>query len=884
MGRRQKTPSARQIFAERGQARWADVKADSDLPLHRFVWKSATRTTRSLAFKRRLTTALAYLAAWFAVSMIVYYIKGAQALQVYDCDSESLAFVTLDLTQAAECPDARTAFQSPDSILAQLIQMDSATPVMAHRCRVTYSKQTTRCGFNGITYSTEWPAWKKEVEVTPGECRAAISKGTLNILGQTYKITPGTAGRHHSFSHGGWTANGNCITGDSFSSEGRTFWHSVEELFIDIEVTGVRGQANLETGSVTFANGLKARLNDEVLRDVYEGTLVWDAYVPDCSSMLSEIYAGPAEIRLKTNATGRLGAIVTVADETTGQYAGLVIKEEAEKVCGSWCHGTETNGIAVCILESGVDARVHHGFRGHFKQNTVDGATQRGYLHLTTNLQMYQRFEEIQQDLCEIGRRTVHGRLQALAEGNGRYSLLDLFGPGHVVYRAAAVAYVGKCSPVEVTRAEFPNCTHEIPVVHDNVTKFADPFTRVLQTYPSILPCSPIMPVRWVISGTWYCATPDIYLCEEPVRLESGTRAYPVVDFTRGIGGSLFTRRQRVQHREYTETQMAREAVLGDLTNKETRNGRYRSPEAGRLAGALALSEIDELRMSIASSVSPWFYIAGDGAVWVVAIYVLVVFFQAIVDVLIRAIYLYRLRGCGCWMVWAVWSAGFALFQLPGVLIKEAVDKVRRPLADGDDVAERRPLNEHGGLGFDDLRRRVEELDDDDLEAANGYRRGRGPGPDGHGAFAPPPYNGQATPPCGGQRTPPADHPFRVPRNLRDCQGWPHSAAGGNRYDDEPIVAPLPIVAPPQQGGGDRCDGALAPRIGPLRPHGPQAAQPGAVGPEEEAAPVAAPRLESFRPRAAQPGATAPPREEPMLQVGRATTPGGGEVVISFRK
>ncbi len=90
--------------------------------------------------------------------------------------------------------------------------------------------------------------------------------------------------------------------------------------------------------------------------------------------------------------------------------------------------------------------------------------TQLGYTHFATNLRMYRSFVAIHRKICEIERKTQENALTTLARGPNRYTLHSLLGPGHRVTQLGAVAYLYKCKPLNVARAEHHNCTQEIPV------------------------------------------------------------------------------------------------------------------------------------------------------------------------------------------------------------------------------------------------------------------------------------------------------------------------------------------------------------------------------------------------------------------------------------
>ncbi len=53
--------------------------------------------------------------------------------------------------------------------------------------------------------------------------------------------------------------------------------------------------------------------------------------------------------------------------------------------------------------------------------------------------------------------------------------------------------------------------------------RFADPITRVLSEYATIIPCNPLAPVRWFMDGIWFCTHPEVEICTvNPKQLPPG--------------------------------------------------------------------------------------------------------------------------------------------------------------------------------------------------------------------------------------------------------------------------------------------------------------------------------------------------------------------------
>ncbi len=69
----------------------------------------------------------------------------------------------------------------------------------------------------------------------------------------------------------------------------------------------------------------------------------------------------------------------------------------------------------------------------------------------------------------------------------------SLLGPGYRVTTSRATACITKCQATPATQADYPNCTHEIPVHvegHANKIKFANPITFILSDYATVCPCN----------------------------------------------------------------------------------------------------------------------------------------------------------------------------------------------------------------------------------------------------------------------------------------------------------------------------------------------------------------------------------------------------------
>ncbi len=635
------------------------------------------------------------------------------AIPVYDCQHRHANTTIVDLHEAATCPDPINDYEPAENITVQILQTDTERPVRGYSCSITITREVTRCGFNSLTYGKLTTEWARQVEMTPEECRKAVDAQEVSVDGRIFKVELGTALDAHYFSHGGVSSTGRCEVED-FVSGGLAFHKSYETTYVKAAILTVNAIANAATDTIRFSNGLIGRWKDEVLRDAFHGTIIWTADQPPCSDTVSEVYSGVAKIHRRIGTHLIQGAVIMVAGGQSGdQYAGLVIKK-ATSLCDTHCYATQIPGIEVCVLREGDRPLPPHTFKASFKQEQAGIQTQLGHLHLGTNMRMHARFEQVQTDLCELERKVLHGRLQAL-KGDNPYALADLYGPGHEVVVAGAAAYVTQCVVIDAQKADFPNCTEEVPVSVNGTTKFADPITWVLRDFPTVVPCSDIMPVRWLIQGQWFCANPRLTPCHNPRQLETTSRTYrPTGDITEGLGRTVYTRAQRDQHTLFIQAWMGRKATVAKNANTAVSN----SYQPGILGSGMTKEDVENTKWAIAAFLNPLIPYLGEFWTYFSGLLIGYIFFSVLFACLYRVVRTYLDYGCGLWCFGAVFNTIFTMARTGPALAKATSRITREGMVDEFPMPS---LQDRGRFG---TRRGRQE---DDVEA--GRRRSRDPAP-----------------------------------------------------------------------------------------------------------------------------------------------------------
>ena len=458
--------------------------------------------------------------------LLIFTKNKTNGLTIYDCNHNQSTWMAVDLIEPAPCPDPMIHYNEPEDVKVQILQMDKEIPILAYQCRIIYSKEVTRCGFDGITYGSVWPAYKKLFNFTSSECRKVIKEGKIKALGISYPVGQNGEKIFKKYTSQGKMDNSYGCIYSNFNSEGNFYQKSVEETTVEILVRIVKGTLDLTTETVYFDNGIKANFKDEVIKDKIEGIMVWNATQIDCKTSINEIYYGNASIYTRKNENiikNYQEAMIMFSAEQTNRYVGLILKEPTN-MCNLQCFNTQIPETMACIYDQFEEPSNLLHYILHLQslqQNkTISKQTKLSYLHLHSNFQNYDNFKQLQKNICNLDKKSLYNKLQSISNSNNQHALLDLYGPGHMSYIAGATVYITKCVAMEASIYDYPDCTLEVPVIVDGKKMFADPLTWIIKSLPTIIPCSDKMPVRWKIGKEWVCASPKIRPCPPPEQLK----------------------------------------------------------------------------------------------------------------------------------------------------------------------------------------------------------------------------------------------------------------------------------------------------------------------------------------------------------------------------
>jgi hypothetical protein len=598
------------------------------------------------------------------------------AMAVYDCADPKTRFHTLNLLHPESCPDPVLDFQAVQNKTIQIVQTQADLPITGQQCLISISKQIQRCeGIGSNAYGPpEFTVWEQVLKLTGRQCTTAIAQ--RYYLYENYRI-PVKEGVTSDkwWSKGKRKTNGRCeydnvINGDTsagFTSGGRIFAYHIEQTLVTLRVATITGTVDTGSKVVNF-EGIQAAFLPGEVHDGQKGTIVWNTTLPSCAQTTSQVYLGQAKLYQRVGeATSLTGSVVMVENQDTHQFAGLALKNRLN-ICGTRCYATQLKGILVCIIPHDNEPIPRREFRPEFDQEAITQGARLGHLVFETNLRVSKRFVDVQGDICQVERKTAYNKLQALAGGDNEYALLNTYGRGHRLFKAGNVAYVAQCIEKEATVASFSNCTEEVPVrvIGTNRTVFADPYTWVLQDLATVIPCSSLTPVMWLVGETWWKSTPDRTKEFAPRKLNMSSSSYTSLgDFTVGAGESMYSHEQMTAHRRFQQSQISRKAVAQHVTNTAMANAVDGVP-----GSPLNGLEVDQLRDIVAGFLFPLFPLVGQAWYTLMTVLLIANIIRIGVGWMIRTYIMYQERGCGLWFCAACSNTFFHLARTPLDLIK----------------------------------------------------------------------------------------------------------------------------------------------------------------------------------------------------------------------
>ncbi len=398
------------------------------------------------------------------------------------------------------------------------------------------------------------------------------------------------------------------------------------------------------------------------------------------------------------------GSTVVVEHQDKDQAAGLDVAESFI-LCGHQAFRTHIKNIAVFVHK---DDRMEVA-QGRFSGKEGEADLTRlesgiSFMQVRASMSTKEKLRQVRGATCENRRDIARTRLEAIAGADNPYSLISIFGRGHLAIKAGGAVYVTKCSPVEVVPRIHAICTEEVPVTINGTDAFVDPISYVIKSAGSPKHCNDVAPPRYKVGSKWYCSYLELKECQDPAMLPvDEVKIDPVETSDIGLGKSIYTKEQLDEFACFQDSQGTRMACLAELAY----TGRTENGEWGLVLSSAAQGSLIDI---VGASFFPLYKVVGPMIFFLSLMLLVWGAFRLMVTILIRIIVIVRYKGCGIWVMTALWGTLFQLAISPFSWVDAATEVVSERVGQMmESEADREPEEERPkrkALSMEDLRRK----------------------------------------------------------------------------------------------------------------------------------------------------------------------------------
>lgn len=547
--------------------------------------------------------------------LIILFFSSVSAFSAYDCSSPETLVDKYSLTGIAPCPDPDQTFPFSQEKHFQVIEQATDTRIAYTRCEIFVTRTFERCGFQSKAYGQKYVEFRKPIEVTPSVCRLMASHQAFVIESQIMEPLVGDRNSQTFFTAGGLDADHNCNYG-SITRNGVAYKYGYEQSTYEAVVHRGFGTLDLITRRVTLAGLVQAPETDKVIMDRDYGTFLWESSQDNCNGELSAIFEGKFTVSSKRSVI-EPGSVAISEISNSHQAVGLVLKEKFT-LCGRHAYRTNVRKVAVVVLNAHGEGGLDVGFKPYAYSEITRLEANNALVHITMAQSQEEKIRALNLTLCEQSRKVLQLKIDLIARDPNPYILRHELGEGTMVTKNGAVVSVLRCPKVESSIRSFPNCTQEIPADINGTYAFVDPVSKIIQKHATIIPCSAISPPMWEISGTWYCATPEIIPCKEPLQFQPEyAEAKSFWDPSVSLTVNAYSSEQQEAHNEFIASVQARDPITTQLATESLQN----TGPGGELGSPLSRYATQLMAHMTLLQISPLYAIFGGYAFWFIALF-----------------------------------------------------------------------------------------------------------------------------------------------------------------------------------------------------------------------------------------------------------------------
>jgi hypothetical protein len=346
------------------------------------------------------------------------------------------------------------------TVYGEIVQIKQDRMISVFRCIVIETIISQYCSMFSAAGVTRYIRFREPRTLEAWECRQARKSGKIIINGKTFQGKIGATASHSMFLAGGLDDKSNCEAGIISFPNGQTLGRQAAQGLYEITLREEFTGLNELPESLTLTSGVQAAAGDKSIVDSQEGMVVWEYDSMTCPQTIVRLYRGMMKVYVNQSNMYE-GSTAVVEHQDKDQAAGLELAESFI-LCGHQAFKTHIKSIAVFIHK---DDRMEVA-QGQFSNREGEGDLTRlesgmSFLQVRASMSLKEKLRQVRGAICVNRREIAHTRLEAIAGADNPYSLITIFGRGHLAIKAGGAVYVTRCSPVKVLPRSHKNCTED---------------------------------------------------------------------------------------------------------------------------------------------------------------------------------------------------------------------------------------------------------------------------------------------------------------------------------------------------------------------------------------------------------------------------------------
>lgn len=579
----------------------------------------------------------------------ILLIRTVTTLIAYDCENDNVDLSTISIRDVAPCVEPDKEYVS-EKLELIVLQQNEIQLQKVKTCLIEVTRLITHCGMHSHSSVVDGGLSNFVLQIGAEECNNLHRYQSVRVYGQEIGkiIMNGTTSASLTIL-GSVDESGSC-EGATYHELGRTWKSVVITASVKIIARDYLAQVKLAENEISLLGGVTCNFLKGYCFDTTLGETVWTNYEHvACDQQLSIIYQGSAT-RVTQKSNGQTYIVVEQDDKI---FAVSLIKRTW--VCGRELWQTEHPRLLVS--ENTKEPLFKEAMKLLPQNTNLISYVNSKFLYIE---QAYKReIETLYTDTvyrrCLVQREILRNRLIMAPFSPNVISQILQNEKGYIGRVLGEVLYIMKCIPTIVHIRRTESCYHELPVNHNNRSKFMSPITRILQSHAEEIECNSVTPPLYFLDNEWIGLTPYPTLKRAPRQL--AVEETPNLKFSpiQPIGQhGLYTQDEVSKVQRILTFGTERKAVENIITRRVT--GLDAESQGYSTLKIFDTKELKELGKSTIKQLYGWFTDVGVFMSGLIGVYVIFKAIKYCLGVILNGFHLYKIAGCGIYLIASLWN------------------------------------------------------------------------------------------------------------------------------------------------------------------------------------------------------------------------------------